>query len=89
MVVWANAFTIPRFIEKDLEIVATGVTVRSRTRPPGHVSESRQVRYNEAEALGLDRGRRREPSRRRREERDQQAWEDWYAWNERWAAGDR
>lgn len=37
---------------EQLGVQATGVVVQSRTRAPGHVSESRQARYWENEVKG-------------------------------------
>jgi len=42
---------LPRFSEQ-LGVQTTGVVGQSRTRPPGHVSESRQARYWENEVKG-------------------------------------
>ena len=42
-----------RFVVDQLKVQPTGVQVESRWRQAGDVSESRQVRYDEAEVLGL------------------------------------
>ena len=45
--------SICRFVLEVLGIEPTGVEVASRYRPAGHVSQSRQARYFEADALHL------------------------------------
>ena len=52
-----------RYILDELQVEPTGVSVRSRYRPAGHVSHSRQVRYSEGAAIGHPAAKRRPKGR--------------------------